>query len=424
MRIAYFLPEFPVLSQTFILNQITGMIDLGAEVELFAFEELSANRVHPIVNEYQLLGKVVYLNRPRGGKLGKVARFLALLASSRSMSILIPTVRALNARKFGRAASSLQLPLNVLQCGPGRVFDIIHCQFGSLAPRVLDLIEVGSLNGKLVTSFRGFDATMYVRQHPGVYDYLFHKGDLFLPVSQSLRRAITELGCPESRIKVLHSGIQTDHFTFRQKTFPEDGVIKVITIARLVPKKGVDIGIRSVAKAILAGKRLHYSIVGDGVLLEKLKELVDQLGVANEVSFLGWKTHEDILGLLSDSHILVAPSVTADTGDQEGIPNVMKEAMAVGLPVIGTLHGGIPELVEHGRTGFLVAERDVDSLAGMLVYLCEHPEVWATVSMEARRFVEAEFDSARLNENLLEIYRALIVGENKAPNDAETSQAL
>ena len=111
------------------------------------------------------------------------------------------------------------------------------------------------------------------------------------------------------------------------------------------------------------------------MLRDELKEIINKLGIANQVSFLGWKTHSEILALLRQSHVLVAPSVTADSGDQEGIPNVMKEAMAVGLPVIGTIHGGIPELVENGKTGFLVAERDVDSLADTLVYLCEHPEI-------------------------------------------------
>jgi len=156
-------------------------------------------------------------------------------------------------------------------------------------------------------------------------------------------------------------------------------------------KKGVDTAIRAVARTIYTSKQLHCSVVGDAVPLGKLKEIVNQFGISNKVSFFVWNTHSDILTLLRGSHILIAPSVTADSGDQEGIPNVMKEAMAAGLPVIGTLYGGIPEHVEHGKAGFPRAEGDADSVADALVYLCEHPEISASVRTETRAFNEGPY---------------------------------
>jgi len=408
MRIAYFLTEFPALSQTFILNQITGMIDLGAEVEIFTFQQQFPEKVHDKVNEYHLLDKVRYLKPVPPGKVARIIHLWALFFSRHSLSTLWPILKALNVKRFGGAAKSLQLPADVLQCGSGRSFDIIHCQFGTIATRALSLIEVGALSGKLVTSFRGYDATVFAQQNPGVYDHLFDKGDIFLPVSQSLQKTITELGCPENRIKVLHSGIETERFSFRPTLFPADGQVNVITIGRLVEKKGIDIAIKAVARAIAAGKRLHYNIVGDGVLLEPLKALAHELGIEANVSFLGWQTHADIVTLLNRSHILVAPSITPESGDQEGIPNVLKEGMAVGLPVIGTYHGGTPELIEHGKRGFLVAEKDIDALADTLVYLYEHPGIWADISTEARSFVEAEFDNTQINKKLYGLYQSLI----------------
>ena len=102
------------------------------------------------------------------------------------------------------------------------------------------------------------------------------------------------------------------------------------------------------------------------------------------------------MGLLADAELLMAPSVTAANGDKEGIPMVLMEAMAQGLPVLSTLHSGIPELVQNGESGALVPERDADALASALADLLRRPERWPLLLGNARKTVEAEFDSARL----------------------------
>jgi colanic acid/amylovoran biosynthesis glycosyltransferase len=104
----------------------------------------------------------------------------------------------------------------------------------------------------------------------------------------------------------------------------------------------------------------------------------------------------------------LAPSVTAGDGDEEGIPNVIKEAMAVGLPVVSTVHAGIPELVVDGESGFLVPERSVEDLAERIMYLCDHPEIWPSLSHAARRKVETGFDIDGLSLKLVGLYAALL----------------
>jgi colanic acid/amylovoran biosynthesis glycosyltransferase len=96
--------------------------------------------------------------------------------------------------------------------------------------------------------------------------------------------------------------------------------------------------------------------------------------------------------------------LTSDTGDQEGIPNVIKEAMAMGLPVLSTFHSGIPELVTDGVSGLLVPERDAASIADALVYLIRHPEICKKMGEEGRRQVELKFDTNSLNKELEELY--------------------
>jgi colanic acid/amylovoran biosynthesis glycosyltransferase len=178
----------------------------------------------------------------------------------------------------------------------------------------------------------------------------------------------------------------------------------VLTAARLVEKKGIAYAIRAVAEAVRAGRRLNYSIAGDGRMRAELERLIHEFGMERHVRLLGWKSRAEVLSLMRDAHILLAPSVTATDGDEEGIPNVVKEAMAVGLPVISTFHAGIPELVDDGGSGLLVPERDVTGLAERLGYLCDHPERWPEMGRVGRRRIERDFDITRLNDRLERLY--------------------
>jgi colanic acid/amylovoran biosynthesis glycosyltransferase len=138
--------------------------------------------------------------------------------------------------------------------------------------------------------------------------------------------------------------------------------------------------------------------------------MVETLRVGDRVQFLGSKTREEVAELLAAAHLLLAPSVTAADGDQEGIPNTLKEAMAAGLPVVSTLHSGIPELVEDGRSGFLVPERDSEALADRVGWLVDRPDSWPDMGRAGRSRVEAEYDIAKLSIRLVELYQSVLEG--------------
>jgi colanic acid/amylovoran biosynthesis glycosyltransferase len=144
---------------------------------------------------------------------------------------------------------------------------------------------------------------------------------------------------------------------------------------------------------------------------------VGELGVQQSVRLVGAKANAEVIDLLASHHLFVAPSVTAASGDREGIPNVLKEAMATGMPVVSTRHSGIPELVEDGVSGYLVSERDVGALASRLRDLVEHPERWPAMGRAGRTRVENGFASQRLNERLFQLY------ERAARRDEGTQRA-
>lgn len=407
MRVAFLVYAFPSLSQTFILDQITGLIDRGCELDIYA-ERAEGPHVHPAVETYSLRQRTHYLPAPDN----YIRRALdgARLASSglaRSPQIVL---RSLNVLKYGVRAASLKLLYDAMSCS-GKSYDVVHGHFGPNGLRGMMLREIGAIQGKLVTSFYGYDVASYVRQHgQRCYGRLFKEGNLFIALSEAMRRRLVELGCDESKVIVHHLGVSRDRFSGEAWRPSADGQARIVTISRLVPKKGVEYGIRAAAELSKAGHSLTYTIVGDGPLRAQLERLVRDLGLGGVVYLVGWKRQPDIVDILNRSDILIAPSITGEDGDQEGTPVVLMEAQAAGLPVVSTWHSGIPEVVQDGVSGYLVPEQDVAALAEKLAHLVEHPQVRIEMGRAGREIVKGHYNIDTLNDRLVEIYRALTDG--------------
>lgn len=403
MKVAFIVQDFPSVSQTFVLNDIVGLIDLGHDVQIFPDQPGSEGKTHGNYKKYDLSNRTHYYRLPKN-KLIRIFQAI-LLVFKHAPSHFDVVVRSLNVFRYGKRAWSLKLLFRsspLLERGP---FDVVHCQFGTLGLRALEAYPTRPKNCRIVTSIRGADITRILKKHPGIYDELFKRGDLFLSVCESLKERLIQAGCAEEKIVVHYDGIDCSKFEYVQRKREPGEPLKALTIARLVEKKGVAFAIDAVSRLLSKGEKIEYRIVGDGMLREELQQSIDSRGVAGQIKLLGWKTHEEVKMLTEESHILVAPSVTGEDGDQEGIPNVIKEAMASGLAVISTLHSGIPELVTDGVSGLLVPERDATSLADALTYLIRHPEMCNEMGQAGRRQVEEKFDIHCLNRQLEELYQ-------------------
>ena len=392
MKIAFILRHFPALSETFILNQITGLMDLGHTVDIYNTMESNTEDIHPDVDSYRLLDHLKRLSVPKGwgaraaGALPALARGL--------MSSPLPTLRSLNVFRFGNSATSLRLLY--LASTFNKRYDVVHCHYGVLGNMGIKLKQLGAGADIIVTSFHGFDITMWVEKHGElVYDELFKEGDLFLPISERWRHRLVKLGCPSEKILVHHMGVDCKRFTFRPRILDKEGSIELASVARFVEKKGLEYSIRAVAALIDEYPRIRYTIAGNGELFEDMRKLVKKLGASKHIKLNGWMHQGQILELLQNSHILITPSVTASNGDQEGIPVVLMEAMAMGLPIVTTIHSGIPELVEEGVTGKLVPERDSEALKNALRELLENPDAWSRMGRNGREKVEQEFNARK-----------------------------
>lgn len=408
IKIAFIVGYFPVISETFILNQIIGLIARGHEVTIFATKPIETNKVHPDVEKYNLLAHTKYQPEIPINQLWRWLKALKLIFTnfSKSPSVI---VRSLNFFKYGRRAASLRLLYSIIPLINSEPYDIIHCQFGVFGLDAVILQNIGAIKGKLITSFRGFDISWYIKQYGDkAYDLLFNQGDFFLANCDFFRHRAIKLGCDAKKIVVHGSGIDCNRFPFKLRQPKPDGKINIITVGRLVEKKGIEYGIRAIAKLAKFYPNIEYKIVGYGALKQSIEELIKELNMTDKVKLLGWKNQPEIIELLNESHIFIAPSVTARDGNQDAPVNTLKEAMAMGLPVIGTLHGGIPELVKDGVSGFLVPERDADAIALKLNYLIEHPEIWSQMGQAGRAYVEVHYDINKLNDELVQIYRQVL----------------
>jgi colanic acid/amylovoran biosynthesis glycosyltransferase len=414
MKIAFLVWRFPVLSEAFILNQITGLIDRGHEVHIHALNGPPENlsKVHPVIEEYHLLERTYYPPSRPDNYLWRVLKAIGLLLANLDKGSL-SCLQLLNLFKYGQQVTSLKWFYRAIPLLKDRTYDIIHCQFGTLGPMGLVFRETGLLQGKLVTTFRGIDISSYVQeQGDRVYEQLFQEGDFFLANCEFFRNRAIALGCKPQKIVVHGSGIDCSKFAFTPRYLPSDKRVRIATTGRLVEKKGIEYAIRAIAKLACDRQNIEYNIIGDGPLKEDFQKLIAELNISHIVKLLGWKQQQEIIEILNNSHIFIAPSITAADGNQDAPVNTLKEAMAMGLPVISTFHGGIPELVQDGISGFLVPERDTNAIAEKLSHLISHPEIWEQMGRAGQARVQEKYDMNKLNNELVEIYQQLLHAES------------
>jgi colanic acid/amylovoran biosynthesis glycosyltransferase len=292
--------------------------------------------------------------------------------------------------------------------------DIIHSHYGHNGCRMLPYAK--KFNLPLVTSFYGADA--YIKPLKPYwhekYRHLFKQGQLFLAEGPSMRKKLISLDCPCEKVIVHHIGIKLSKYKFKIRQKSEE--IRLLVCGRFVEKKGIPYAVEAL-KQVKAKTKVKFSltIVGDsdseGTLTEEKKKILDSINIcqlADSVTITGYIPHDELIKIAYDHHIFLAPSIHASNGDAEGgFPVVLTELSATGMPVVAFDHCDIPEIVQNGKSGFIVPERDVDALAGKLIYLIEHPEIWPEMGRAGRNLVEKDYDIDKLNGKLAQIYQHL-----------------
>jgi colanic acid/amylovoran biosynthesis glycosyltransferase len=285
---------------------------------------------------------------------------------------------------------------------------LLHIFFGHIATHLLPLIRDWPQSS--IVSFHGADVQVDMQKpaYRTATKQMLDAVKLVLVRSESLRRAVVDIGCEERKIAVVRTGIPLAEFPFRERTFPQDGGWRFLQAGRLIEKKGLPTSLRAFARFAQAYPRSSFTIAGEGPLLPELEITAKELKIDDLVMFTGFISQDELRQLFYESHIFLHPSETGHDGNQEGIPNSMLEAMATGLPVFATQHGGIPEAIENGVSGVLVPERDHEALAAALIDCVQDRQRLAGLARAGGEVVRQKFDQRTQVRNLEDLYMRTI----------------
>lgn len=281
---------------------------------------------------------------------------------------------------------------------------LIHLYFGHMALHWLPLLRVSPL--PVVVSFHGADAGvgMEGETQKEMMAEAFGLARLVLGRSRALLNDLEAMGCPPEKLALNRTGIPLEEFAPVRREPPADGRFILLQGGRLIAKKDHASTFTALAEIRKTFPGVRLRIAGEGPEKPALEELANHLGITDAIEWLGFLDQKAMVQALHDAHVFVHPSATGPDGNREGIPNGLLEAMATGLPVVATRHGGIPEAVEDGVTGLLVGEREANALAEVIKSLLREPETASRLGEAGAQSVRREYGSSSAIEALEAIY--------------------
>src|SRR5438445_979788 len=281
---------------------------------------------------------------------------------------------------------------------------LLHIYFGHIG--VLRRPLIRQWQKPSLVSFHGADVLVDMQKsaYRRATEEMLSLVRLVLVRSASLRQAVIDLGCAPEKIEIQRAGIPLADFPFHERSIPGEGQWQLLQAGRLIEKKGLKTTLRAFARFQKEFPAARLTIAGEGPQLEELQSFARELQIDGAVDFVGFVSQEELRELLYSSHIFLHPSETGRDGNQEGVPNSMLEAMASGLPVFATRHGGIPEAIENNVSGILVNERDHRALGDALIDCAKDPARLAAMGCAASESVAKNFSQTEQTRRLEEIY--------------------
>ncbi len=261
---------------------------------------------------------------------------------------------------------------------------LVHVYFATEAARCVSFLRRCQL--PRIVSFHGADTSEKLA--PKELKDIVASTDLFLCRSKSLAEELAARGVDASRIRINYTGVPVPDEQHR----PGDGrCLRILQACRFLEKKGLETTLRAVAALHSSGSNVTLTLAGDGEEKARLEQLAAALGISHITSFTGFIDEQQLGRLYLQHDIFVHPSRTTESGDREGIPNSLLEAMAHGLPVIATRHSGIPEAIEHERTGLLIEQSVPEELAAAIRALATGQSERARLGAAARQRIVDRF---------------------------------
>ncbi len=398
-RLAYLAPQITALSTTFVYKEILGLERRGYRILPFS--------VHPQTEparKVETLSQRVVAIYARGLPTFLGATFNALLRRP--------------AATLGLFAVCLRDIAQIAEPLPRRLrlgYQMLAALWLSARLRENEITHLHIHFGDVPAQIG-----MYAARHAGIpFTVTFHANDLFeharllhekthraagvATISAFNRERLLAAGAPVRRLRIVRCGIDPREFPFQPRSSSSDPAV-IGVVARLVEKKGIDVLLHATARLTRDGQPVRVSIAGSGPLQHTLRALTDELGIAEQVEFIGPIDNTAITAWMSRLDLFVLPARKDRNGDMDGIPVALMEAMALGVPVVSTRLSGIPELVVDGESGLLAEPGDAEDLARAMTRLLSSPELRDTLVQEGRRRIESEFSQQRNLDRLERLF--------------------
>jgi glycosyltransferase involved in cell wall biosynthesis len=395
-RLLYVVSLFPCWSETFIVRELAGLLAAGADVRILSLKAPSEKLVQP--DAARMLPRVRHPAQPWWATLLRARSFAAHpLAFSQ---VVLKVTQALSDRPAHLAKTLEALARGVEHMGWIREFDpdVIHAHWGTYPSTVAWAL------GQVLKKPFGFTChahDIFVNDH--LLKEKVESAAVPVTISRFNVRWLAERVTPlaTERMKVVHCGVELPTLPFRAGD-REPG--SIMAVGRLDPIKGFDVLIDALGELARNGRRMRCRIIGEGPLGPSMKEAIARHGITDTVEMVGAIPQAEVRKLLYRSAIFALPSQVTETGDRDGIPVSLMEAMAAGTPVVSTLVSGIPELITDGREGLLVPEKDPRALAAALARLLDDPAAGEQMAVAARGKVEREFDASAEARKMLDLF--------------------
>lgn len=286
---------------------------------------------------------------------------------------------------------------------------LIHAHFGPSGIEILPLAKKMKL--PLLVSFHGYDISgllsnkKYINNLRQLFKYAY-----VITVSKEKKQIFLDLGAPENKIFVNYYGVPLGNFKFEKRKPIKDKVaegmpVNFLQVSSLTEKKGHKYTLEAFKGALNLYPNSFLTIGGEGYLQIELTDYAKKLGIENKVMFTGKVNTPQVIQLMNSADIFLHHSITDSDGAQEGLPNVLIEAMATGLIVISTFHAGIPELVDDKVNGFLVKEKDIPGYIEAIAMALQQNE---NIGIKACDKVHTNFNLDKQAEELAGIYKTIL----------------
>lgn len=291
--------------------------------------------------------------------------------------------------------------------------DVLHFHFGTDAGIYLPLLK--NVTKPKIVSFYGYDCSSFPKRFLGLgKSYLqqrvFKLADVVLAMSEDMREDLIKLGCPKEKVRVHYHGIPLSKFYKKRNYAKNDSLTSFLIISGLTSKKGHLFLLKSFKKAFDVNKNIRLTIVGSGATGHDIDNFIQASKMAEYVSVFPQTAYasSEHVGYLNSADVFIHPSITTATGDKEGIPGAIVEAMATGLPVISTFHAGIPHIIQNRLNGILVPENDVDKLTQAILQLARLSELREQIGVEGQKVAMSQLDLIYKEMALESIYDSVI----------------